>query len=575
MRLIELSANKETFKTVTFNPSGLSLIIAHKEDPDSTNTFNSVGKSLMIALIHFCLGSKKNNEFKEKLKDWIFTLKFSIDNVEYTAVRSTSDQDYIILNGQKKTLTLFNEYMFDQLFKYDKIVNFLSFRSLISRFIRQEKAGYVDFDKFVPKENQITQLVNNSFLLGLDVSRVIAKSKLRKEYEDIEKLRKNVENNPEFKTLLASKKIKDIDIHIQSTKEAIQSLSNNLDNFIIAENYTQLKKNADDISNQLNQLRNKLTLSKIALENIHKSLKIRPDVTFNEINALYEQAKINFPEIIKKQLQEVEQFHNSIVDERSLRLKKEKEKIEKRIADITDQIKQYEKIEDSILQQLKGKGALDEYTALNHRLSLIKSEYENLEFLKKMTTQFKNRSSEIRSEFEKENISTNNYLINDYSPTKEENIKIFKSIAHAFYPNKIAGIEINNHEGNNQIRYEINATINTDAGDAVGNMKLFCFDWMLLQAKHNHNIQFILHDSRITADVDPRQIAILLKYAYRMAKDIDVQYIIALNENTLYNAKENLTDEEYNQIYDCKVLKLSDASNDDKLLGEYIEMAYE
>ena len=575
MRLIELSANKETFKTVTFNPSGLSLIIAHKEDPNSTGTFNSVGKSLMIALVHFCLGAKKNNEFKEKLKDWVFTLKFSINDTEYAAIRSIAEQDIIILNGQKKSVKLFNDFMFDQLFKYENAESFLSFRSLISRFIRQGKAGYVTFNKFIPKENAITELVNNSFLLGLDVSRVIAKNKLRKEYEDIEKLRKNIESNPEFKALFTSKKIKDIDIHIQTTKETIQNLTNSIENFIIAENYSQLKKEADEISNQLNHLRNKLTLSNIALENIVKSLKIRPDVTFDEINALYEQAKINFPEIIKKQLQEVEHFHSSIVDERSLRLKKEKEKIEKRIIEISEQIKYQEKAEDSTLQQLRGKGALDEYTALNQRLSKIKSEHENLEFLKKMTTQFKNRSSEIKSDLEKENIATNNYLINEYSTIKEENIKIFKSIAHEFYPNKIAGIEINNHDGNNQIRYEINATINTDAGDAVGNIKLFCFDWMILQSKHNHDIQFILHDSRITADVDPRQIAILLKYAYRRAKEINTQYIIALNENTLYNAKEYLTTNEYNKIYGCKVLKLSDASNDDKLLGEYIEMDYE
>jgi len=575
MLLIELSANNEKFKTVKFNPTGLSLIIAHKEDPDSTKTFNSVGKSLMIALIHFCLGSNQKKEFKNKLKDWVFTLKYSINGTDYTASRSTNEQDFIVLNGQKKTLRLFNDFMFDQLFTHPDNENYLSFRSLISRFIRQGKAGYTDFDKFIPKENAITQLVNNSFLLGLDVSRVIVKVNLRKEFDDIEKLRKNIENNQEFKALFASKKVKDIDLHIQSAKEEISKLTANIDNFIIAENYTQLKKDADEISNKLNHLRNKLTLSNLSLENISKSLKLRPDVSFEEVNNIYQQAKISFPEILKKQLIEVEHFHNSIVDERGTRLKKEKTKIEKQLKDITEQVKFYEKEEDRILQQLKGVGALDEYTSLNQKLSSIKSKFENLEFLKKMTTQFKNRTSEIKSEIEKENIVTNNYLDNEYALIKEENIKIFKDIAHEFYPKSIAGIEIKNHEGNNQIRFDIDATINSDSGDAVGNMKLFCFDWMILQTKHNHNVQFILHDSRITADVDPRQIAILLRYAYNKSKELNTQYIIALNENTLFNAKEYLTEDEYQNIYACKVLKLSDLSHEEKLLGDYIEINYE
>lgn len=91
MRLIELRANKKSFHNVSFNPNGITVIAAIKETQDQRKTYNSVGKSLTIALIHFCLGSNSNKEY-EKLEDWIFTLDFEIENEKFTAVRSTKNQ---------------------------------------------------------------------------------------------------------------------------------------------------------------------------------------------------------------------------------------------------------------------------------------------------------------------------------------------------------------------------------------------------------------------------------------------------------------------------------------------------
>ena len=67
MRLIELRANQESFHTITFNRTGVSIIRAVKKNEDKRSTYNSTGKSLTIYLIHFCLGASESNELKEKL----------------------------------------------------------------------------------------------------------------------------------------------------------------------------------------------------------------------------------------------------------------------------------------------------------------------------------------------------------------------------------------------------------------------------------------------------------------------------------------------------------------------------
>ena len=59
MRLLKLSANVGSFRTVKFNRTGLSFVLAEQKAPrtNRTKTYNGVGKSLMLAILDYCLGS--------------------------------------------------------------------------------------------------------------------------------------------------------------------------------------------------------------------------------------------------------------------------------------------------------------------------------------------------------------------------------------------------------------------------------------------------------------------------------------------------------------------------------------
>ena len=65
MYLIELSSNKPSFKTIKFK-EGLNFIIGgmSSEQKNKKSTYNGVGKSLMIKIIHFCLGCNKIKSFE-------------------------------------------------------------------------------------------------------------------------------------------------------------------------------------------------------------------------------------------------------------------------------------------------------------------------------------------------------------------------------------------------------------------------------------------------------------------------------------------------------------------------------
>ena len=141
MKLLKLRANKESFHTIPFKSKGISLIVAKKRTENERNTYNSVGKSLSIALIHFCLASNKIPAFEELLQGWIFYLDFEIDGKEYASYRTTEQQDVIFLNDEKMSLAEFRSFMGQEVFGLTTPVNYLTFRSLISRFIRPKRVS--------------------------------------------------------------------------------------------------------------------------------------------------------------------------------------------------------------------------------------------------------------------------------------------------------------------------------------------------------------------------------------------------------------------------------------------------
>ena len=165
MRLIELTANKDSFRSVKFNRTGLSLIVGKKTNPDDRNrehSTNGVGKSLLLYLINFCLGASKNKSFEESLVDWEFTLKYEIEDEIHIVTRSTKDQNQILFDGVSTSLAEFNKSMGLQLFQLDDPVMYLSFRSLIGVFLRQGKHAYSTFDTLIKNEKPYSSLLRSA-----------------------------------------------------------------------------------------------------------------------------------------------------------------------------------------------------------------------------------------------------------------------------------------------------------------------------------------------------------------------------------------------------------------------------
>jgi len=155
------------------------------------------------------------------------------------------------------------------------------------------------------------------------------------------------------------------------------------------------------------------------------------------------------------------------------------------------------------------------------------------------------------------------------------NFDQFRSFSRRFYADKPGGLLVKNNSGENKIRFNVEARIEDDASDGINEVKIFCYDMTLLTRHHNHNIEFLFHDSRLSSNMDPRQRATLFKIAYDYTHDGNAQYIASLNEDQIESMRELFEEDEFKTIIsDNIVLELTDDSPKEKLLGIQADMRY-
>ena len=579
MYLKKLSSNKEQFHTIKFK-KGLNFIVGRRKEPDIKElkeTYNGVGKSLIIELIHFCLGSNKIKVFEENLKGWTFTLEFEIDGEEYSVTRDCENQDSVSVNSDVMKISKYTNMLAEKVFGLNNInkINNLSFRSLISRFIRRYKSSYSKYNTYITKENDYAKLVNNAFLLGIDTNLIESKMKQKKEMDELQKTKKIVEKDPILKEYFVGNE--DLDIEITDLKDEIKSLEAKIREFKVAEDYRNIQKRADEISYLKRELFNKSILIDNSIRKIDKSLEIKPDIQLETIIKMYDEANIVFNDKVTKNLEEVTQFHNRLLEKRVSRLKSQKLNLLKEKAELEEQINSYEVELNKLIKFLGNHGALEEFTALNDKLSDLKLKLEKASDYKNLMETYEEKLANAKIINEQQKLEANRY-IKENKELLEQIMSTFRGYSKVFYKDKPSGLEVKVNDGENQLRFEINAKIIGDSSDGISEVCIFCFDMTLLKLG-NHKVKFLFHDSRLFANMDPRQRLSLLKIVEEETNKSNIQYIASLNEDLILSLEDVSTEEQYKHykklIEDNTILVLTDKSDEDKLLGMTKDIAYD
>jgi uncharacterized protein YydD (DUF2326 family) len=367
MLLLKVYSNQPSFWTVKFNKTGLSFIVAKQKHPGSSEqgkTYNGVGKSLLVRIVHFCLGASAEDykTFCEKLPEWEFFVDFEIGNKKYTAKRATNSPKKIALNNKVISVNKFNEKMKSLCFEIPEDISFLSFRSLIPFFIRPEKESYVAYtyvayNKPGKTKTDYQALLYNAFLLGLDVVLAQKKYTIKKEQDRVKNLENNFKNDSLLRDYFTGNK--DVTLTLVDLEERIKRLDDDLSNFRVAEDYNDVQLEADRVEKELFSLNNRVIMLQNNIENINKSLENSPDINKENIKDIYMESKIHFPETMTKTLDELEVFYEKLISNRKRRLLEQRNKLKLEQQNKKVDVEKLQKDFDTLMKYLGEHQALD------------------------------------------------------------------------------------------------------------------------------------------------------------------------------------------------------------------------
>jgi len=231
---------------------------------------------------------------------------------------------------------------------------------------------------------------------------------------------------------------------------------------------------------------------------------------------------------------------------------------------------------DRRLQMLGQTRALDQYTALVNKISDLSAQAEKLKDYQNIEREYSNKEADLEGQLSDEVIKTNTYL-EDTRELREKRFEVFKDYVARFYPSAVAGISIhNNDKSNNKKRFDFDVHVENDNSDGINEVRIFCYDLTLLTLRQGHKINFIFHDSRLFANMDVRQRAMLFRLAHEVTTDLGLQYIATLNPDFISGMEQEFEEEELKRIItDNIVLQLKDDSASGKLLGIQVDMHYD
>ncbi|MGA1847231.1 DUF2326 domain-containing protein [Deferribacter abyssi] len=560
---------------------GINIILAihsDNEDINNKNTYNGVGKTLLIKLIHYCLGADKKNylEFIQKLPDWEFMLSFAIGKDEYNVIRANSSPDKVVFNGEKVSVDYFNNVMKYTVFSIPDGVPFLSFRTLLPFFIRKDdKKYYIDYDKPTYFHTDYEKLLANGFLLGISPFLIARKAEIKEELNKTHNFRRQLENDPDIKKIFFSSE-GDVNLKVKDLEEQIASLEKNLKEYKIAKDYEKVKEEADLFAKLIEDLENKRFLIKQKLEKIKHALDNleKPDFSKEKLEKMYEEVNIYFSDKLNKRLEELESFYKNVIKNRQIVLLNQLEKLKKKLVEITKKLEFVRSNYDEKMRYLGEHKALDMAIKVKEKLENLKRKKEKLEKYSKLLEEYRRKELKLREDLLKVIKDANDYT-EKAKNNFEEKSNFFRMITKRLYPEASSGLTINVNEGQNKILFDISAKIDADASYGINKAKIFAYDNTLFFKGEHHNIGFLFHDSVLFDGVDEIQVTEMFRFVKEMFKD-NKQYIVTLNQDKVEILKKYLDVKEFKEIIeDNIILILRDNPDTEKLLGNKINLKIE
>ena len=311
-----ISPNNQEIRNIKFNKEGLSLIYGDISMPnDKSKTSNSLGKSLLLKFIDYILGANNNDKIVPKVLDGYKLIALvDFENIKYEVIRILGDAKNIFIDEEAYELTEYKKF-----FKIDRTL----FKNQI---ILATRKNLINSYNTKPNREEMLSFLK---LIGINPSIIEDTDKIYSIQDEIKNLKKSKEEFLIILDELEEKKIKEqvfyLEKEIKRLEESLKEIDNKIKNIQI----TDIKKDIIEEYTRKNiefkKIEEQIFSNNIEIERMESFIREYDniDISTSYILKLYEKAKFEIPSLVKRELTDVEKFHQNIYSDRKKVLKEQ------------------------------------------------------------------------------------------------------------------------------------------------------------------------------------------------------------------------------------------------------------
>ena len=559
-----------TFKNLGDLKPGLNVLLAQKtEGSTSKQTRNRAGKTSFIEAIHFLTGSEAGPDsiFRTpELAEYTFGMDFDLKDARTVIERSGSAKAKIYVTTppaakRKLSATYWVTFLGEEMFGLSSLEAAgskpPSFRSLFAYFVRRQMSG-----AFTTPEKQATMQGTGDmqmalmFLLGLDWQIARDWQAVRDREKTLDELKKAAGTGA-FGSIIG--KAADLRTQLTLQEARLKKLYAETESFQVLPEYRELEVESAKLTRQLNELANANTIDFAAIRDLEGALasEIPPDL--EDLQAVYLEAGIALPGLVKRRYEDVKSFHQSVVRNRKDYLSSELEAAKLRIELRDSKKAQLDQRRAEIMGILRSHGALEQFLKLQGELGRLESEVESLRQRFEAAEQLEGTKNEL--EIERNRLTIR--LRRDFAEQNDrlaEAIVAFEETSQRLYESA-GSMTVDETSNGPMFKFPMQG----QRSKGIKNMQIFCFDMMLMRlcVKRQIGPRFLIHDSHLFDGVDGRQVISALRLGSEISQELGFQYIVTMNEDDAF--KETVAGFDLNDH--VLSTRLTDATDDGGLFG--------
>jgi uncharacterized protein YydD (DUF2326 family) len=538
LKYLHITKNGQTLRKIDFK-KGVNLIVDTTPESKTKETGNNVGKTTVLRLVDYCLGSNGKDiyqgiEFKNtdtNVEQFLINSRVEVSICLTNSLEDSNSKEIILkrnfLQRKEKIASINGENYPNIRDEYNPRLNELifgiksdrpTFRQIASRFIRNDALKMNNILKYLPSTKDTVYETIFLYMFG-----VKGKNELLAEKQILDEQLKTEKNY--LNRISGKQPATTIEQVLKTLQNDIVELNEKKKKFNVSPKYQEEFEKLKSIKEKINLISSKLSEKQMRLnlveENINDLKENLSTVDNDVLKTMYSETKSFIPELQKK-FEDAVKFHNSLIQNKLKFISKDVPVIQSKIADLKKQLEIELQNEETIGNKLSNSGSLSDYELLVEELN---TKFEKKGQFEEKLEQIKSLEKSIKEKSEK--LSEINKEIDKSEPELKNNISLFNEY-FSYYSKQLYNEEfILSHYVDKEI-YKLRIdNLDANTGDGKKKVQIAAFDLAYIAFTKEigmKSLSFEMHD-RIEG-IHPHQLNTLFKLVN--SDKFNGQYIVSV-----------------------------------------------